>query len=187
MTSGEWLWICSAYYVVFDYVGYGIVQDEKHEASFNYRIAQIVLCWLPAYLLMGFEARSWSELHNFQPCWSMLSFFLLWWTFCFDWGYYGLTAQPYMKRLGRWLKARFGWPKMGWDDWKDTLSDFANGITHAWWTPLGLLVEIVDPKPTYDASGDRVHDLSIPPKALAFQSAVGLAFAIFFWTMEFSK
>lgn len=159
------LWLLALYYVVFDYLGYGAVQDEHHNAPLSYRAAQVVFCWVPITLVLGFGDREWqhSNFSLLQP----FAFFLLWWTFFLDWGYYALTFQPFMDRLGTFMRKHFGWPKTGWDDAEDTRSDFANGITHAYWTPYGFIYALFNG-----------WEKATPVAGLVMQSIVGFALVI---------
>jgi hypothetical protein len=139
---------CAIFYALADYLGYGWVQDEQHNAPLSYRVFQVVVCWIP----IMFYLPTWGE---------RLGFFILWWTFVLDWLYYAFTLQPYMDRLGHFLRVRFGWPKVGWDDWEDSEADISNGITHAYWTPVGIAMGV-----------DKIK--AIPIVVLIFQSLIGI-------------
>lgn len=138
---------CAIAYALIDYLGYGIVQDEQHNASLSYRVFQAAL-WIP----IMFYLDTWYD---------RIGFFILWWTFVLDWLYYVFTIQPFMDMLARALRLRFGFPRVGWDDWEDTESDFKNGISHAYWTPIGIL-----------AGFKKNEAISIP--VLVIQSFVGV-------------
>lgn len=157
------LWIAALIYTAFDYLGYGIVQDERRNAPIWFRIIQAVLvAALTAWLKLGW--------------WDLAAGFTLWWFFVLDWGYYGFTRQPWMKRvgtrlkatdIGRWLQTKLGLLTMNWDDWSDTQADFANGIAHAWWTPYGLVYAV-----------RNGWEKATPIPGLVMQGVIGLALTI---------
>ena len=140
------LWLCAFGYALLDYLIYGWVQDENHDAPLAYRVFQALL-WVPIMLLLDWHDR--------------IAFFLLWWTFVLDWIYYAFTFQYFMDKLAHVLRMSYGVPKVGWDDFEDTEADFANGITHAYWTPVGILMGFNKSK-------------SIPVWVLVVQSCVGI-------------
>jgi hypothetical protein len=139
---------CAIFYALIDYLGFGWVQDEQHNAPLSYRIFQVVACWIPIMLYLD----NWHD---------RIGFFILWWTFTADWFYYVFTLQPYMDKLAHVLRMSYGVPKVGWDNWNDTLSDFGNGITHAYWTPVGIAMGV-----------DKIK--AIPIVVLIFQSLIGI-------------
>jgi hypothetical protein len=125
-------------YSFFDYLAYGSVQDEKNEAPLEYRVLQaLILLWIWFVQLSPTEA---------------IAHFCIWITFGCDWIYYGFTLLPFKKIL----------PKL--DGIQETKDDFSNGITHAYWTPLGIWYK----------------KNPIPIKALIIQSLSGFIVAYLF-------
>ena len=124
------IWFC-LYYVLFDYIFYNITKDKDYEAPTYYRIMQVVFCWVPGFYFLTLT--------------EFAQFFILWWTFCMDWGYYviEIILNP-----------------------KHTKEDFANGITHAYWTPYGLVI-------------NKFKTIAIPVPVLIIQSVIGIVLAVY--------
>jgi len=150
------LWLDILLYSVIDYLGYSICKDiATKDVDWNYRFFQLSL-----WPLIGFTPAqsglvfSWAELAAFAFAWA---------TFIPDGIYYLLTLQHWMKKLN----ARF-------DDWSDTLADFGNGITHAWFTIVGFFYALRKVLVANELSWVAFQAVILPMQWLIFQWCLGI-------------
>lgn len=166
-----WLFILG--YSFADYLAYCALQDEKRGVPVGYRYAQVIALALIVWTLGTYEQAIWRidpRTWSWDEPWA---FAAVWWTFGCDWLFYAFTLIPFKKL----------WHKF--DDWSDTLADFANGINHAGWTAGGIIYQIwrIVQKARADESPELRIDLVYTPEPtpvswLTFQAILGLAAAI---------
>jgi hypothetical protein len=123
------VWIALAIFGIFDYIGYNYALQHGNPIAFKifgkevtfYRVTQTGLQILISLIL-------WWIIDFTTAC----GFLLLWWVFIADFMYYGICELE-------WFKLNEMYPGKG-----GLKNDDKNGITWAWWTPIGLVYLLIN-------------------------------------------